>query len=71
VLFVEEDLLVNVEVLKPRVVEEGSKQRVVLPYWLADVIAQKRDGAGEPALRKMAVAKKSENSDSGNAIMEE
>jgi protein phosphatase len=71
VLFVEEDLLVNVEILKPMSAEEVGRQRIVLPYWLAGIIAQKREDAGDPPLRKIVVAKKSENRGSGNTLVQE
>jgi protein phosphatase len=44
VLFVEADLLVDVQVFPALTPEKVGKHRIVLPYWLSDLIARKKRG---------------------------
>ena len=66
ILHISSDLLVNVEVFPPLSEQEIKKRKVLLPYWLFDMIAkkeaEKKSGAGGRSNRKeMASLRQSEN----------
>jgi protein phosphatase len=68
VIFVGNDMLVNVEVFPAVMPEDMPSQRIVLPYWLSDLITQKK-GAHTKLVKVDAVPLRSnENENRANTV---
>jgi protein phosphatase len=66
VLFVDADLLVDVEVFPALTPDEVNKQRIVMPYWLSDLITRKKKG--NPVKVEQKLVKCDENNNQANVI---
>jgi protein phosphatase len=67
VLFVDAELLVDVHVFPALAADEVNKQRIVLPYWLSDLITRKK--RGNTAKIQQWPPTGDENNDNANAFI--